>query len=117
MTTVVPAARCSQKVENALRSDGIEPRCGLVVQHDLGCGHGRARHADALLLPATEACRQSLFEAAQPHARQPFADALADLRVGGAALAQRKADIFGHGHEVEQRIVLEQHAHALSERR
>jgi hypothetical protein len=37
------------------------------------------------------------------------------LSLGAAALPQRKADIFADGHEVEQRVVLKQHAHALAQ--
>ena len=82
----------------------------LVHQHELRLEHQRARDRDALLLAAGELRRPAAAEAAELHHVQRALDPLRDLVARHAAHRQREADVLGHRHVREQRVVLEHHA-------
>ena len=105
-----------QQIEDLLRGHRIEPRGGLVVEHDGRARRGRARDADALLLPSAQARGHALLEARQGHAREPLGDARADLVLGrGVEAAQREGDVVEDREVVEERVVLEEHPDALAD--
>ena len=87
-------------------------RAERLVQHqDAGPAHQNASQRRTLLLPAGKLGRAALRQCFQPHGTQHFrtafpADCLVFFRF------QPAEDVLLHGHVGEQRIVLEQKAHA-----
>src|SRR5262249_37243002 len=105
-----------EQVVDLLRRHRIETSGRLVVDDDLRVGDGRARDADSLLHTARELAGQLVLAAGETHRAQPRAYSLRDV-VGrdATALLERERDVARDVEEVEQRVVLEQHADALAQ--
>ena len=86
----------------------------LVEQQHLGLDRHGAGERDALALAAGELRRIALLQAGELHEVEQFGGAAADLGLGRPRRAgpdlQAEADILGHGHVPEQRVVLEHEA-------
>ena len=99
------------QVAQQRRAHRVEPRVGLVEDHDVGFHHERAREPRALAHPARELRGQVVHRVREPHVAEAFGHFVGDLRLGGVGvLAQGKGDVVEHVHRSEQRSVLEQHA-------
>src|SRR4051812_23614106 len=93
----------------------IEPRVGLVEEHDLGVEHERAREAGPLAHAARELVRHLVAGAAEPNLLEPPADDVVDLVLAlVGVLAQRERDVVVEVHRAEQCAILEQDAELLA---
>ncbi len=86
---------------------GVERGKRFVEQDQLGLAHDRAGKCHALLLAAGELRGVAVQKTAQPHHLQRAHDLVAYGGLGHAPHHQAIADIVGHAHVREQRIVLE----------
>jgi len=88
---------------------GIDVRPRLVEQDELWIRRERARERDALLLAAGELVRVAVAEAAEVDEREHDRHARAPL-----AARQAEADVLGDRQVREERVILEDHAHAAA---
>jgi len=102
--------------EDARGGHRVEARAGIIVEGDARIGDGRAGEAHALLHAARELARELMIGAREADLREARAHAAIDLLGARRVLLllERKGDVVGDRHEVEQRVVLEQVAEALA---
>ncbi len=77
----------------------------LVEQEHLGLVHHCSREGDALALAARELVGSPVLEALEAHHLQRATDALAPLLAGDALDLEPVADVVGHRHVREKRVV------------
>ena len=106
----------AQPAAQILADLGVERAERLVQQQDARLHRQRAGQRHALPLPAGELRRIAFAQGPELHQIEQLLHPPRDLRLGraGAALAhgQPEADIVGHRHVAEQRILLEHEADA-----
>jgi hypothetical protein len=99
-----------QLVDN-VSAYGIQPRSRLVVQHHFGIQGDGPGQGDTLSLAPGELRGPARLQPVQTDEVQFFRDDPGGLFLRVlAVLRQRKADILGNGHGVEQRALLEENA-------
>ena len=89
-----------QRIERAER---------LVVEHHLGVGRERARHADALLHAARELIGELVRGVLEADERQHLVRALLPLALADALHLEAEGDVVDHAPVREQAEVLEDH--------
>src|SRR3954447_2202456 len=89
----------------------------LVEEQDTRAVHERARQRDTLPLTARELRRAAVAEPLEPHERQYLFDPLCAFRLPNSLDLEPIADIRGHAHVREQRVVLEHRVHVALGRR
>ena len=95
--------------------DRIEPGAGLVVKQHFRIQRNRPRQPGALLHAAGQLRGHLVGVLAQADQLELDLDHDLDRLFGQIGmLAQRQSDVVGHGHRVEQRAALKQHADRLA---
>ncbi len=102
----------AQEIVDLRGRDRVEAGGRLVEQEQRRAGDHRAGQRGALAHAARELARQLALAAGQADFAQAIGHGALDFVVGEivAQAAQREGDVLADGHEVEERVVLEQHA-------
>src|SRR5881628_4145591 len=87
----------------------VEVRKRLVEQQDLRLDDERARHRDALLLPAGELVRPAVTQTSKTDERERFVYAPGAIGTRDVRDLQPVSDVVAHGHVRKERVVLEDH--------
>ena len=106
----------AQPATQLLAHLGVQRPEGFIQQQHAGLDRQGAGQCDALALPARELRRVAIGQPVQLHEREQRVHATLDLGLIGSAAArhhpQPEGDVLEDRHVVEERIVLENEAHA-----
>jgi hypothetical protein len=111
------ALEVADQVVDLCGDDGIEPGRRFVVEQHARLEHERARQSGALAHAAGELRRHEPLGVFEADHGERLGDALGDL-LGRqhVMLAQRERDVLAYRQRVEERALLEEHAHLPADR-
>lgn len=109
------AIELHQECFDSSHVERIESGEGLVTEKDLRLSNDRPRKGHATQHSARQLSRQQRFDVMESNRSQHGCDAFPDLSIGHFRMfTQGESDVIEHGHRIEQRAVLKEHADSHS---